>query len=227
MTTASILSLQTTSARTRIYSAALRLFAERGDTVTVSELAEAAGIARGTIYNNIEEPENLFGEVANALASEMIWRTEASMVGIEEPAGRLATGLRLFVRRAHEERHWGRFLVRFALAHAVLQDLMAGPPVRDINRAITLGKFKAETASVPALVTMLNGSTLAAMNAVIHGDQTWRSAGSVTAELFLCAGGLPRSEARRLSRLELPPLANAPLTKPTKTAARTTTRERH
>jgi AcrR family transcriptional regulator len=215
-------------ARGRIYGAALRLFAERGgDALTVSELAEAAGIARGTIYNNIRKPENLFGEVATALAAEMITRTEAAMEGLHDPVARIATGLRLFVRRAHDEQDWGRFLVRFALAHTALQNLMAGPPARDIRRAIENGRFKAGATTVPAMVTMLNGATLAAMNAVIHGEQTWRDAGSLTAELFLCAGGVARREARTLSRSQLPALPAAPEKKGVRSATGRSSGERH
>jgi len=52
-------------AQTRIHQAALRLFAEKGSNqITVSELAQAAGIARGTIYNNLESPDLLFQSVA-------------------------------------------------------------------------------------------------------------------------------------------------------------------
>ena len=196
------------AARTRIYQAALRLFAENGGgEINVSDLAQAAGIARGTIYNNIDAPENLFGEVASALSHEMIVRTEATMRGLDDPARRIATGMRLFVRRAHEEQDWGRFLIRFALGHVALQAMMREPPARDIARAMEAGRFRSEASHVPALVTMLTGSTIAAMNAVIHGDQTWRAAGSATAELFLRAGGMARAEAHRIAQQDLPPLA--------------------
>lgn len=228
MIPASTLAIAAGGTKARIYGAALRLFAERGgEAVTVSELAEAAGIARGTIYNNISEPENIFGEVASALAHEMIWRTEATMGDLANPAARLATGIRIFVRRAHDDRHWGGFLVRFALAHTALNALMQEPPARDIERAIQDGLFKADSDNVPALVTMLNGATLAAMNAIIRGDQTWRSAGSQTAELFLRAGGVSRTEARKLSRTELAPLSERPLKKSSTSTSRASTGERH
>lgn len=201
-------------ARAKIYQAALRLFAESsGGDVALSDLAEAAGIARGTIYNNIKEPENLFGEVATSLAMEMIARTEISMRGMNDPTVRIATGVRLFVRRAHEEQDWGRFLVRFALSESALAAMMQGAPARDIERAIAKGAFKAKPSNAASLMTMLNGATLAAMNAVIRGDQTWRDAGSTTAELFLRAGGVSATEARRIANTELPLLAPAPSAK--------------
>lgn len=209
-------------ARSRIYNAAVRLFADNGGSeVNVSDLATAAGIARGTIYNNIKDPENLFGEVASALSHEMIMRTEATMRNLSDPAERIATGLRLFLRRAHEEHDWGRFLVRFALSHAALHSMMSEPPAQDVRNAMSAGRFKPDETKVPILVTMLAGTTLAAMNAVIRGDQAWREAGSATAEMFLRAGGLSATEARRISRTELPALAP-----PSQPASRTIRRKK-
>ena len=63
----------------RIYEAAVRLFAQRGTThANVSELAHAAGVARGTIYNNVGNLDSLFEEVAAALADEMHARIDSS-----------------------------------------------------------------------------------------------------------------------------------------------------
>lgn len=194
-------------ARSRIYRTALRLFAETGaGEISVSELAQAAGVARGTIYNNVKHPENLFGDVASALSLEMVRRVDLAMSDLKDPADRLATGIRLFVRRAHEDQDWGRFLISFAANHQALRGMMREAPARDIALAIELGRFKIDHAKVLPLVSMLSGTTLAAMNSVIIGDQTWREAGSDAAELFLRAGGLPAAEARRASRSELPPL---------------------
>ena len=48
-------------ARRRIPAAAMKLFAERGVTkVNISELAAAAGMARGTIYSHVPDMERLF-----------------------------------------------------------------------------------------------------------------------------------------------------------------------
>jgi hypothetical protein len=117
--------------------------------------------------------------------------------------------MRLFVRRAHQEQDWGRFLVRFALSHAALQAMMHEPPVRDIRRAVSSKRFTVEPSQIPALVALQSGSTVAAMNAVVRGDQTWRDAGSNTAELFLRAVGIAPAEARRVAREHLPDLAPA------------------
>jgi len=195
-------------ARARIYNAALRLFAENGGSeISVSDLADAAGIARGTIYNNVSEPKNLLGEVAAALSQEMLQRTEATMKDFADPVERMATGLRLFVRRAHEDHDWGRFMVQFTLSHAALRGVMREPPSRDIALAIDAGRFKIVADQIPAFVSMLTGTTIAAMNTVLRGEQTWRDAGSSAAEFVLRAAGISGAEARRIARKELPLLA--------------------
>jgi len=197
-------------ARSKIYRAALRLFAENGgNEVAVTELADVAGIARGTVYNNVDAPENLFADVAMAASGEMLARTEATMAALADPVERLATGMRLFVRRAHDEPDWGRFMVRFALGHGALQSMMHEPPARDIAAAIARRRFTVAPAQVPAMVSMLTGTTLAAMNAVMRGDRTWKEAGSQAATLLLRAAGLAAKEAERIASRELPALAEA------------------
>lgn len=199
------------NARARIHEAAMRTFADRGTAdVSLSDVAEAAGLARGTIYNNIPNPENLFAEVAADLSAEMIGRVEATIADIGDPALRLATGLRLFIRRAHEERDWGLFLVRFGMNHDDLQMLLEAPPVRDASLVLRrAGRYDPEHEK--SFVAMLAGTTLAAMSSVITGHQTWRNAGTRTAEFLLVAAGLSQEDARVLSRAGLPDLAELPL----------------
>ena len=113
----------------------MRFFAERGTThASVTELAHAAGLARGTIYNNVDNLDSLFEEVATALGDEMHARILASFESMDDPARRLACGIRFFVRRAHEEPHWGRFIVRFAFTTSTMRSLLSGPPARDLER---------------------------------------------------------------------------------------------
>lgn len=204
--------LRRANARSRIHEAAMRTFADRGTTdVSLSDVAEAAGIARGTIYNNILAPENLFAEVAAELSAEMIERIEATIAIIDDPALRLATGVRLFVRRAHDDRKWGLFLVRFGMGRDDLEMLLEAPPVRDAILVLRKSAGRDDREREKAFVSMLVGTTLAAMSAVITGHQTWRDAGIQSAELLLMAAGLPGKDAQRIARAQLPDLAEIPV----------------
>jgi AcrR family transcriptional regulator len=192
----------------RIHDAAIRLFAENGgQEVSVSDLAKAAGIARGTIYNNIDRPEALFDEVAAKIAHEMHARIAASMNDIDDPAVRLSTGMRMFVRRTHDEPHWGRFIVRFGGNDDTLRRMMDAPPAVDIGRGIASRRFDVRASQLPSVVGMVGGVALAAMHAVLAGRQTWRVAGADASELVLRALGVPNVEARAIAQAPLAPLA--------------------
>ena len=194
----------------RLHAAALQLFAEKGvSEITVSDLAQVAGVARGTIYNNLVSMESLFADVAKELSSEMIQRVVNSADPQLEPAQRMANGIRLYVRRAHEEPQWGRFLIRYALNTEALRDLWSGPPIQDMLTGLAQSRFSFDQSMITSVMGLLAGATLSAILLVHDGRKTWRDAGSETAELVLRALGIAADEAHRMARLELPPLAPA------------------
>lgn len=201
-----------TPAQRRLYRAALQLFAETGVTrVGVSELAQAAGVARGTVYNNVSNLDTLFSEVAGHLSAEMSGRIALVVREISDPALRLACGVRFFTRHAHEDPHWGRFMCRFALNTKSLQEIWTGQPVKDLLEGLAQGRYHFGREQLISTVAMLTGAVLGAMLLVLEGHKTWREAGSDTAELMLVALGIPRDEAAVLACSELPTLPPDPL----------------
>ncbi len=194
-------------AQARIYEAAMRLFAQRGTThANVSELAQAAGLARGTIYNNVSNPDLLFEDVATALSNEMHARILVSFEGIDDPAHRLACGMRFFIRRAHEEPQWGHFIARFGLTTSSLHAMLSGPPVRDLQDGLQQGRYSFRAEQMQSVIALVGATTLAAMFLVLNGDKTWREAGSDAAEFMLRSIGVAPQEARALATTDLPPL---------------------
>ena len=197
-------------AQIRIYEAAVRFFAERGTThASVTELAQAAGLARGTIYNNIANLDSLFEEVATALGDEMHGRILASLESMDDPARRLAYGIRSFVRRAHEEPHWGRFIVRFAFTTSTMRSMLSSPPARDLGDGLANGRYSFRPEQMGSVLAFVGSVTLAAMWLVLNGEKTWREAGSDAAELMLGSIGVAAQEARALASEDLPPLPEA------------------
>ena len=198
----------TTPTDQRISEAAFRLFVEKGTTqLTVSELAQAANVARGTLYRNVGSMNDLFDRVVAEVSVDLHQRVSESFAGIDDPAARLATGLRLWVRYAYENPTFGRFAVRFGLSEESLRAVMAGPPMRDINAGVAGGRYDLGSVSVDSIASMVLGATVSAMWVVLEGHQTWREAGSSTAELVLRAMGIQAAEAREIAMAELPRLA--------------------
>lgn len=194
----------------RIHRAAFELFAQKGETqVSISELAQAAGIARGTVYNNVPSPETLFETVAAQMAEDMHRRVLASFAEITDPVQRLANGIRAFIRRAHEEPQWGRFLSRFAFSHDILQGMWTGPAMRDVVAGLEQHQYDFQPAQLHSAIALIVGAVLASIVVVLDGHRTWRDAGSDTAEMVLRGLGVEAAAARRYATAELPPLRQA------------------
>lgn len=197
------------SVQKRIQQAALRLFAERGvDGVNVKDLARSAKVARGTIYNNQRASiEEMFQKIASQLSVEMHQRVVATQVDVDDPAERLAIGIRLFVRRAHRERDWGAFMLRYALSNSALRQMWLGPPRKDVAAGIASGRYKLRPEQVSAAIAMIATTTLGGMFLVLKARRSWRKAGSDAAELTLRALGVSAREAQTIAVAELPELA--------------------
>jgi AcrR family transcriptional regulator len=197
-----------TSAHKRIQDAAIRLFAEKGSTqITVSALAQAAGIARGTVYNNIDKPHALFESVATRLVDEMHGRIVATFDPALDPAIRLANGIRFFMRRTHEEPTWGRFINRFAHSEESLKKLFAGPPIQDVLLGLSKQRYDFKREQLHSVGALIAGTVLSSMPLVLHGIRSWQDAGSDAAELVLRALGVAAHEAKHVATLPLPDLA--------------------
>ena len=186
----------------------MRLFTEKGAAdVTVSESAMRAGVARGTLYRNFESAGTLFEQLVADFSEEMHERVTRTFHGIDDPAVRLAAGVRLWVRDAHDDPMMGRFAVRFALTEQPLRAVITGPPMRDVSAGIAAGRYPVDASTTPSIASLVIGATVSAMWMVLEGYQTWRDAGSSTAELVLRALGIEAVEAQIISTAELPSLS--------------------
>ncbi|MCI3270667.1 MULTISPECIES: TetR/AcrR family transcriptional regulator [Streptomyces] len=195
--------------RKRINAAAMRLFAERGTTeLTVSELATAAGVARGTLYRNVESVEQLFDHVSAQLARDIHDANARAMTahGQTDPPLRLATAIRMLVRQAHYDAAMGRFLIRFGLTDESLREVLSGAPMHDIEAGIEAGRYPFASGLKLSIASLMTGTVVSAMWMVLEGHQGWREAGAGAAELVLCALGVPHEEARAIAEAQLPEL---------------------
>jgi AcrR family transcriptional regulator len=200
----------TTPTDQRINAAALRLFTAKGTTqLTVSELAQEANVARGTLYRNVGSVDDLFDRIVEEFTADLHGRVAATFAGIDDPATRLAIGVRLWIRYAHEDPMMGRFAVKFALTEEALRALMTGPPMQDINAGIATNRYDIGTSSIDSIASLIVGATVSAMWMVLEGHQTWRDAGSSTAELLLRAMGIDAGEAHEICAADLPDLSTA------------------
>ena len=102
--------------RAEVVLAAARVFAERGyDQTSVPELAEALGLAAGSLYHYFGSKEQLLRAICDQLMDPLLERAETLLENPREPAEQLRALVRLWVEhvvahRAHmlvfqQERH--------------------------------------------------------------------------------------------------------------------------
>ncbi|WP_375174650.1 TetR/AcrR family transcriptional regulator [Pseudooceanicola sp.] len=195
------------TATLRIHHAAMRLFAENGGTsLAVSDLAKEAGLSRGTIYNNLDDPNGLFTSVCATVADEFGDTIGHATQEMDDPAEKLSAAIRLCVRRVHEDPHWGRFIARYAMLEPTLGSFWGTMPADELRRGMVSGRFTIHRDQVASITATAGGATFGAMTLVLDGYRTWREAGSDTAEIILRGVGIDRAEARDITQKELNPL---------------------
>ena len=171
-----------------------------------SELAAEANVARGTLYRYVDSMDELFDKVVASFSADLHQRVADSFEAIEDPATRLATGVRMWIRYAQENPEMGRFAVRFGQTAETLRAVLTGPTMDDLENGFRSGRFPVDEALAPNVAALIIGTTISAMWMVLEGHQTWREAGTSTSELVLRALGIEAKEAHRIATEPLPAL---------------------
>ncbi|WP_323785066.1 TetR/AcrR family transcriptional regulator [Thalassovita sp.] len=193
--------------KSRIIHAAMRLFAEQGAMqIAVSDLAKAASLSRGTIYNNVEHPETLFHITCGMLFEELRSCIRSGLKTNDDPALNISVLIRQMIRRVHDEPDWGRFVALFAMTEPQLGAVWAREPADIIRKGVKSGRFDVPVDQIPSVTTLGGGAMMGSASQVLSGAVTWRKSGSEIAELYLRALGIGRGEAHRLARVDFDPL---------------------
>jgi TetR/AcrR family transcriptional regulator, cholesterol catabolism regulator len=96
--------------RAGVVLGAARVFAERGyDQTSVPELAEALGLAAGSLYHYFPSKEELLRAICDQLMDPLLEQAEAIAAGGEPPAAQLRALLRAWM--THVEAHRDHMLV--------------------------------------------------------------------------------------------------------------------
>ncbi len=153
--------------KARILESALAVFAEKGpDAPRIDDFIRAAGIARGTFYNYYRSTDELLEATSHVLEDALIESISIELNRLEDPLDRLATGIRLWLRKAQEDAVWCRFTVRVRRrASRVEQELG-----NDLRNAMRTGLIRTVDAKVAR--DLVVGTILEAMNRMINDTRS-------------------------------------------------------
>jgi AcrR family transcriptional regulator len=98
--------------RRQLVAAGLRVLAEKGQGLTVSDVVAEADVSNGTFYNYFVDREALFEALAEHLVLSLA--AAAAREPIADPARRFALATTRVLRRAAEDDTWARVMLRLA-----------------------------------------------------------------------------------------------------------------
>jgi AcrR family transcriptional regulator len=194
--------------RLRLLTTALQLVAEKGPAaMSIDDVISAAEVSRGTFYKYFPSPEVLVRELALEIANELIRMAEPVVLGYEDPAERVACGIRLVSRLSIHHPVVASFLVRLGWPDARGPDILLDFVRRDLNAGIRRGRFK--RMPIELALNIVAGSVLGATHCMLEPDCEADFA-EQTAAAALRALGVDAKSAERIATRPLQAVETLP-----------------
>ena len=186
--------------RARILAAAVRVFTTKGRYgLVIDDFIQAAGVSRGTFYNYFPSVDALFEEASRWLEDDLMVSIETALAPLSDPVDRLATGVRLWLKKAEADREWCAFVAQNdRRGENVEQSVM-----RDLADGRDAGAFR--FASIDAARDLLVGTLREAMVRLARGGATPRHADEVARTVLAGLGLEPDAIDEQMNRA-LPPM---------------------
>ncbi|MBV8665433.1 MAG: TetR/AcrR family transcriptional regulator [Burkholderiaceae bacterium] len=190
--------------RRRLLESAMIVFADKGVGASViPEVVAAAEVSQGSFYNYFRTNEELLAAVGDELSGEMVALIEAAVGDIEDPALRVATGMRCYLHLARSNRLLARFLAGAGL-HLLDQQNAA---FRYLPADLAEGQNRGDFADVPLeiILDIVAGSGLVVIDRIARGRTPKDYPDKVVAALLRTLG-MKVADAERLTSQALPKL---------------------
>jgi len=187
--------------RACLVECALAVFAERGVGASViQEVIATAGVSQGSFYNHFRTNEELLIAVAEELNNELIAHIEGVVHRHEDPAMRLAAGVRLYLHRAGRYPLFARFIVAAGFHLVSPNNLLYEYVPPHLEAGMQTGRLRPMPMELG--IDLIGGLALAAIARLSSGEAPADYPEQV-AQALLTALGLSPQEAG--------PIAHAPL----------------
>jgi AcrR family transcriptional regulator len=183
--------------RKQLVKAARALFSVPSlESVTVEEVARAAGLAKGTFYAHFQSLDELWAALAKDLARELAQSLEPVTSRRADPLERIAIGCTAFIERAFGDPAWGALAAR---GMWIFPDVSGAARLRfaeDLNEAARQGRLS--TLSPEVGFDLVVGSVSQAMRSASEGKLAPSEASSIVAGIIRSLGA-PAEQADRIT----------------------------
>ena len=184
------------SARTRaeLVAAARGLYAARPfDQVTVDDVVDAAGVAKGTFYVHFDSLNDLQILVADDLAREFDELLQPRRLALDDAVERIAAGCGAFIVQTLHNPAWGALVAHSAAAMPSVAAVARKRLREDIDRAARDGQLGGVTADLA--FDFANGVMLHTMLSAPQKRRSPQQAADLVAGLLRAIGVAPAKAA--------------------------------
>ena len=169
------------------------------DAITINQIVETAGVAKGSFYNHFADKESLAATVSTAIREEVEQKIRDSNRNVTDPAYRMARGICLHLRLAVIQPKRAAIMLRIAEL-ATSGDYALNRHIQgDIEDGIATGRYHRGCEDAGIIVVM--GTTMALMLRIIEQGLDVEQTIELTAKtlsLVLGGFGLQAEEALRI-----------------------------
>lgn len=146
---------RTERTRGALVAAGRRLFCERPvDAVTVDNIVQAAGVAKGSFYNHFPDREALVRAISAEIRAGVELAVDRANADVEDPARRVARACCTYLRFALDEPERAGFLVRVHSGHTSLEAPLNRGLVDDVSLGLGTGRFRVATLEAGVLYVL-------------------------------------------------------------------------
>ncbi|RQR45947.1 TetR/AcrR family transcriptional regulator [Burkholderia sp. Bp9140] len=190
--------------RARLIESAMLVFAEKGVGASViQDVIAAADVSQGTFYNYFRTNEELLETVTQELNNELLRLIETEVGAYEDPARRIACGVRMFLHAARAYPLLARFISAAGLHAAGPSSLIYVYLPVHIQQGLAAGRFQGVT--VELALDVIAGIALTTIQRFTDNGEMAEEPEQIVAAI-LRGLGVEGEEARTLVLGELTPI---------------------
>lgn len=190
--------------RAKIVAAAFELFgSEEGLFTRIEDIAALAGVTRATFYNHFANMAELREAVTYEVTHDFLQSVNAATRLLKDPRERATTAIRLYLRRAREDRRWAWSMVNISANGTVFGAETYRQAELTVNEANEAGLLRLRNSALGRDLVL--GTALAAMVSLLRG-QADPDYPELVAGHILLGMGVPFDTAREVANRPLPPL---------------------
>jgi AcrR family transcriptional regulator len=191
--------------RALLVSAAISLFAQRAvESVTVDDVVNEAGVAKGTFYFHFDDLHALTAAVADELIETFDELLQPQRLSISDPLLRIAFACNSFIEKALDDRSWATVVARMASSHPTVGQIARTRLLEDLQ--LVLKQTPKQDSSLGLSLEVVIGIMLQVLAAIGEGRLSSRDRLAAIGSILRAIGfGAPqvRSTLAQLPKIEL------------------------